>query len=448
MKNPLRGFSKIFSFTFCQHVKSKGYKSSTIMIALLCLLIPALAMFGIQSMAGGAATEEPPVDTAPETGESASLPAELEQIRQIYAVDLSEDGKVDLSSLPGFLYQGYGLSVSLTDYGDDFDRAAADAAGSADTLIVAAQNLGDEYTLHIVAPEESGLGYLTAQDFEPAVAAYADMLTAASSAAAGEGADEEMSVEESMETAVSLVLSFVILMVLYFFVLAYGQGVANSVVMEKSSKLMESFLISVSPSAMVLGKLLAITLAGLVQLFSWVISLAVSFAAGTAVVRSMDPDSDMMILQVFDFIGSLSGGVFTFSGCLMAVLLVIAGMLLYCSLAAIGGAMASKAEDLSSANIIFSLVLVASFLASLYAGGIMEGEGNPLLEWIPFTAVFVTPAKILMGQVPLWQSATIFLITAAATVIAALIAGKIYRSLALYRGDLLGPKKLLKTLRG
>ena len=44
MNNPLKGFSKIFSFTFRQHVKSRGYKNSTIVIALLCLLLPALVM--------------------------------------------------------------------------------------------------------------------------------------------------------------------------------------------------------------------------------------------------------------------------------------------------------------------------------------------------------------------------------------------------------------------
>ena len=50
MNNPLKGFSKIFSFTFRQHVKSRGYKNSTIVIALLCLLLPALVMTGVQKL--------------------------------------------------------------------------------------------------------------------------------------------------------------------------------------------------------------------------------------------------------------------------------------------------------------------------------------------------------------------------------------------------------------
>ena len=106
--------------------------------------------------------------------------------------------------------------------------------------------------------------------------------------------------------------------------------------MEKSSKLMESFLISVRPAAIVLGKLLAITMTGIVQMMSWIIALVISFAVGTMTVRSMDPDSDMFILKLFDMVGELTSGLFTPANCIMALLIVMAGMLLYCALAAIG----------------------------------------------------------------------------------------------------------------
>ena len=144
----------------------------------------------------------------------------------------------------------------------------------------------------------------------------------------------------------------------------------------------------------------------------------------------------------------LAGGMFTPVNCIMAVLIVVAGMLLYCSLAAVGGAVASKAEDLSSANIIFTLVLVVSFLAALYAGGIIDGDGSPVLDWIPFTAVMLAPSEVLMGDLPLWKTGSILFIIVLVTVAVTLIAGKIYKSLALYRGDVLSPKKLIKILRG
>ncbi len=439
MNNPLKGFSKIFSFTFRQHVKSRGYKNSTIVIALLCLLLPALVMTGVQKLSGGG--EEGTGTDYPQQDQM----TDISRVENIYAVDSAGDQEEYLAALPDFLRSGFGAEVTVTDYESDFDRAAADAAGTGDTLLIVISGEGDDRVMNLIIPENSGVSEEEAEGFGMALDSYAQALN---SAAETENDASGEDPQESMEMVISMVLSFIILMVLYFFVLAYGQGVANSVVMEKNSKLMESFLLSVSPAAMILGKLLAITLTGLIQLFSWIGSLVISFAAGTALVRSADPDSDMLILQVFDMAADLAGGMFTPVNCIMAVLIVVAGMLLYCSLAAVGGAVASKAEDLSSANIIFTLVLVASFLAALYAGGIIDGDGSPVLDWIPFTAVMLAPSEVLMGDLPLWKTGSILLIIVLVTVAVTLIAGKIYKSLALYRGDVLSPKKLIKILRG
>ena len=83
----------------------------------------------------------------------------------------------------------------------------------------------------------------------------------------------------------SMLLPFASLMLLYFLVLLYGQSTAASVILEKTSKLMDLFLVSVEPGAMVLGKVLATALAGLLQLAVWAAGLAGGFAIGGAVVR-------------------------------------------------------------------------------------------------------------------------------------------------------------------
>ena len=83
----------------------------------------------------------------------------------------------------------------------------------------------------------------------------------------------------------SMLLPFASLMLLYFLVLLYGQSTAANVILEKTSKLMDLFLVSVEPGAMVLGKVLATALAGLLQLAVWAAGLAGGFAIGGAVVR-------------------------------------------------------------------------------------------------------------------------------------------------------------------
>ena len=252
---------------------------------------------------------------------------------------------------------------------------------------------------------------------------------------------------EGIQEMVSMIFSYLNIMVLYFFVLIYGQGVANSVVMEKSSKLMETLLVSVRPAAVIMGKLFAIVAAGLLELFSWVFSLAISFAAGTAIVRNMNPETDMMIIQVFSFLKQLTEGMFSLPNCLLAILVVISGMLLYCALAGVGGSMANKPEDLSSANVIFTLVLITSFFALIFGGG-MEGNVNPWFDWIPFTSVMITPARAMLGMLPVWKTLCSLAVTMITTGAMVFCAGKIYEALVLYKGESLNPSTLIKALRG
>ncbi|MGN0658366.1 MAG: hypothetical protein ACI4LA_02045, partial [Emergencia sp.] len=78
MKEQMRGFTKIFAFTFRSQVTRKGYKMSAILVALLCFLIPLLAI-------GGTAYFGQENEVMPETGETASYDetAEAEEMEDM-----------------------------------------------------------------------------------------------------------------------------------------------------------------------------------------------------------------------------------------------------------------------------------------------------------------------------------------------------------------------------
>ena len=120
----------------------------------------------------------------------------------------------------------------------------------------------------------------------------------------------------------SMLLPFASLMLLYFLVLLYGQSTAASVILEKTSKLMDLFLVSVEPGAMVLGKVLATALAGLLQLAVWAAGLAGGFAIGGAVVRQTGVT--LPLLEVLKGVGRLTG-LFSVPAMLEAAGLLLAG---------------------------------------------------------------------------------------------------------------------------
>ena len=155
-----------------------------------------------------------------------------------------------------------------------------------------------------------------------------------------------------MKKVVAMILTFLNIMVLYFFVLIYGQSVAGSVVMEKNSKLMEVFLTAVKPSAMIMGKLLAISLSGMLQLISWVLALLIGFGAGGGLAQLINPDAGNPLAEILDLAAALTDGMFSAGRLIAALVMALLGVILYCSLAAIGGSLAGKQEDLSSTNVM------------------------------------------------------------------------------------------------
>ena len=375
MREYFRGFLKIFSFTFRQHVRNGAYKRSTIIVALICLLLPASIMIGLEAFG-----DEP--EAVPETGFETDIeeglssyvePIDMSALEYIYLVDTSEEkyepAAFNKGGFEASFPQAFGIEVDVIDCGDNFAKAKKATRNTDNSLILLTEQNGDQYDFITLIPEGSELNEDVAYSVDALIAGFVDLFYAMESGhdpeADGNYSDgeeyEEMTEEEMLEAEaesakelVSMIVLYLNIMLLYFFVLFYGQGVANSVVMEKSSKLMESMLVTVNPVAIILGKLFAITLTGIIQILSWVGSIGLSFAIGTHGVKAINPDTTMGIIEMFEMLREMTEGMFSPINCILAVIVIILGMLLYCSLAGIGGAMASKAEDLSSANMMFT----------------------------------------------------------------------------------------------
>lgn len=423
----------VFSFTLGRQLAQPGFRRLTAAVALLCFLIPA-AVLGLMAADASGSEPEPEVP----------VQQPVCQAESVAVTDETADGLTDWQ----FLAQLHPTDWPAITY---VDPAQADSH----TLLVTFTQEDSGLAAHISLTEDSAL---TEED----VVAYESFLYEVSPAIlqvkAGITAQQlavlmtpvtvtQQDSNAMIRQVLGMILPYLGIMVMYFLVLFYGQGVANSVLLEKTSKLMDFFLVSVRPTALVLGKTLALALAGLGQLAVWVVSLAAGFAAGAGLCRTMAPDADFAILQFFDSLSVLQG-VFSLPSILLAVGVLLAGFLMYCALSAIGGALAGKSEDLASTNVFFSLILVASFLSCLLLGVLDGGEAAPLWMYlVPFTAILVTPAAVLLDTVPLYLGGiSLVLVTLTAVVLCA-VAGKVYTAMSLYKGNPPKPRELLQLLR-
>ena len=466
MMREWNGTGKVFAFTFSQQWKRKSFLIATLITLVLCFLLPALIMPAVTLLSDDA------------DGESAQTPETSVDVREIYVVDMTATDRADLSALNTFWVAGGLAPLTYRDFGDDIAAALAQTecdAGKSLILYLTQEN--GNFLARVLLPENTVLDRQDRSvytDFVNATLPYIlamkmgieaermALLMASTEVVPHMGSwvsapedgleelpDEHSPVEQTREI-LAMIIPYFNIMVLYFMVLFYGQSVANSVILEKTSKLVDTFLVSVQPGALVMGKLLAVVSSAALQLLGWIAALLGGFGVGAALVRVADPDAQNGILMLMDQT-ELWQGLFSVPSLLIAALMLCAGFLLYCALSAIGGSMASKPEELSSTNAMFSMVLVISFLCTLYAGGgLSEGQMSSSagwLNWIPFTAILVTPSRVLLGElstVGALASLGIVLVTALLLV---MLAGKVYRLLILYKGKTLKPADLLRILK-
>ena len=250
-----------------------------------------------------------------------------------------------------------------------------------------------------------------------------------------------------MKSILHMAVVYVNVMILYFLVLFFGQGVATNILLEKQNKLVDTFLISVKPETILFGKVLASVTAAILQVLSWVASLFLGAFAGIRILAATYPGAEAPILAFLRAARDL-GGMLTVPGVVLAVLVILAGFLLYCSLASIGGALASTTEDLGTTNVFFTMALVISFLAVLMTA-LRGGSGTPaILYWIPFTSVLITPAGLLLGEISPLMGVGILAAILAGVAVVLWIAAKCYKALILYRGKTPKPADLFKLIKG
>ena len=448
-KGFLSGWGKVFRFSLSRTVSGKGWKLLTLIPALLLLLcIPALVIL-LQDRGG---EEEIRDRTA---------------LRVVYVAD-ETPGELDFRALNGLgdpVYSGLDYVVCAGP-----EDALARTAGEPDSLILSLRREGDGYRLRVVLPEQSALDMGEAEHYAEFLNGYfgailplksgltpeqlAEVLEPVQTSTAQ--ATEILSGEESGDGAAGeireiadILLPYLNVMLLYFLVLFYGQGVASSVVLEKQSKLMDTFLLSLRPEAMILGKLLAGTLAGILQVLAWIAGAAGGVLLTSGLMHVLYPDAQMGFLLLLKQLGAL--GFFAPGPSILALLIIVGGFLLYCSLAAVGGALAGKQADLGSTNSLFTTLLVASFLISILGKGSSSGQIISDASWmnyVPFTAVLTLPSRLVLGEASALTGIVSLVIVLLFALAIAMLAGRLYTLLAFRKGDPPKIKEIPALLRG
>ena len=271
--------------------------------------------------------------------------------------------------------------------------------------------------------------------------------------------------ESESSGALSLGVGFLFTFLIYMFVLSYGGMVMSGVMEEKTNRIMEIMVSSVSPFQMMMGKIIGVALVGFVQIAIWAVMFAalssgamylLGPSASEAVQMAASPDvqsplaaasADTSGLGGADFanVAALFGSIPIAELCIMFVLMFIGGYLLYASFFAAVGASVNTTEDSSQFTLPVMIVIVFGMYAAIGSQGNTDG---PLAFWsslFPLTSPIVMMVRIPFG-VPLWQEVLSLVLLYGTAIGMVWMAGRIYRVGILMYGKKPTFKDLLKWL--
>lgn len=165
---------------------------------------------------------------------------------------------------------------------------------------------------------------------------------------------------------------------MYFVILFYGMNVARSIIEEKTSRVFEVLLATIRPEEMLAGKVIGVGAVGLTQVGIW---LAVALAA----IQSQLMGKDIHIFP-------------SFSQTIFFIVFFLLGYLLYSSVAAALGAIASSEQELQQMNIFLMLPLIA---CSAVIFGIVTNPETGMAKafsFFPFCTPLIMYTRIVVGK--------------------------------------------------
>ncbi|HEX2895878.1 MAG TPA: ABC transporter permease [Marmoricola sp.] len=205
-----------------------------------------------------------------------------------------------------------------------------------------------------------------------------------------------------------LVLGSVAGILIYLALIGTGMGVAQGVVEEKSSRVVELLLATIRPWQLMAGKVLGIGLVGLLQ---------VTVVGVAGVVAG-------------ELTGALTISVSATAGAVAwLVIWFVLGFTLYALLFAGLGALVSRQEDLAGTVAPATMLLVLGYVVGISV--LPTSPDQPLvaaMSLIPAFAPTLMPMRLAIGGVPWWQTAVALVLTVGFVPLLVGLTGRLYRN--------------------
>lgn len=218
----------------------------------------------------------------------------------------------------------------------------------------------------------------------------------------------------------TLILVYIVGFILYIAVMLFSTMVAQDIAVEKSSRVMEILLTTITPVQHLIGKIVGIGLVGVTQ--------AAIFGAAYASYGIFGDSTG-----VFDFLSEGKNS----QAIILAVICFVLGYLLYSVTAAILGSVVSSVQEVQQLMYILIIPLfIAMFMVMILATGLGSNQATIISSYIPYLSSIVMYARYMLGDASLNAFAVAMGINLVFTMILAFLGKSVYQGgVFIYSGD-------------
>lgn len=227
---------------------------------------------------------------------------------------------------------------------------------------------------------------------------------------------------------------YIMLFFMYFAVIMYGQMISTEVATEKSSRVMEILISSVSPVSQMFAKIIGIALVGLTQ-------FAIFLTAGYFSIQQTIESGSA------SFIDGLGLTTIQPATIIYAVVFFLLGYLLFATLAATLGSLVSRLEDAQQMTAPMIMLIVAAFMIAMFGLASPDSTFITISSYFPFFTPLIMFLRVGMLDVPVWEVSLSLGVLIGSIALLGWIGARIYRGGVLLYGKSSSLKDLKAALQ-
>lgn len=247
------------------------------------------------------------------------------------------------------------------------------------------------------------------------------------------GQDGKEASGKGKQTGANYVFVYIMIVLFWMTTMMTGNMIAAEVTSEKSSRIMEILITSVSPLTQMFGKIVGMFLIGILQIgiFGAVIAINVMLPHNREAFSQLNIDINQLDLSVL----------------LYGLVFYVLGYMLFSTLFAAVGSMVSRTEDLGQAVMPITMISLASFYIGTFSASSPNSMILKVASYIPFTSPVSMLIRVGLGDVAMWEVGLSLLILLVSIFVFGWLSAKIYRTGVLMYGKRPTWKEVRKAMQ-